>query len=191
MTIYSWLIFASWLTLVGCWTLLGFAMERHTGRRWIWWREMALRLGFFAAVVMGWQVAAASGAVPNVLDTFNSRTLPGLIGFLFCALGIGLAIRARSLLNPNWAMPTADLDNAALVTSGPYAYVRHPIYGGMLLALVGSAMGQSLLWLLPLVVYGPQLVLSARREEAFLLRRFPERYRDYMKRTRMLLPFVL
>jgi protein-S-isoprenylcysteine O-methyltransferase Ste14 len=52
-------------------------------------------------------------------------------------------------------------------------------------------MGQSLLWLLPLVVYGPQLVLSARREETFLLRRFPERYRDYMKRTRMLLPFVL
>jgi protein-S-isoprenylcysteine O-methyltransferase Ste14 len=152
---------------------------------------MALRLGFFAVVVTGSQVAAAGGALPNALATFNSRMLPGLIGFLLCALGIGLAIRARSLLNPSWTGPTADLDNAALVTSGPYAYVRHPIYGGMLLALGGSAIGQSLLWLLPLLVYGPQLVRSARREETLLLQRFPERYRDDIKRTRMLLPFVL
>jgi len=77
------------------------------------------------------------------------------------------------------------------VTTGPYAYVRHPIYGGMLLAIIGSAIGQSLFWLLPLVVYGPQFIVSARREEILLLEQFPHRYRDYMKRTRMLLPFVL
>jgi protein-S-isoprenylcysteine O-methyltransferase Ste14 len=191
VTLFSWLIFAAWLTLVGYWAISAVAMKRSTGRRWIWWREIALRLGFFAVVVMGLRVAVPGGALPNPLNAVDGSMLPGLIGCTLCTLGIGLAIRGRSLLNPIWGMPTSGLDSAALVTSGPYAYVRHPIYGGMLLAILGSAMGQSLFWLLPLLVYGPQLVLSARREETFLLQRFPERYRDYMKRTRMLLPFVL
>ena len=189
--IFSWLIFASWLTLAGCWVLSAGAMKRHTGRRWIWWREIALRLGFFALVVMALRVAAASGAVSNAVGTFNTSVELGVIGCALCAVGVGLAIRARSLLNPSWATPAAGLQGAALLTTGPYAYVRHPIYGGMLLAMIGSAIGQSVLWLLPLAVYGPQFILSARREETLLLEQFPERYRDYMKRTRMLLPFVL
>jgi len=189
--IYSWLIFTSWLTLIGWWTLSGAAMTRGTGRRWVWWREIALRLGFFALVLMGLRVAATSGAVPNAVDAFNTSGLLGLIGCLFCALGIALAILARSVLSRNWGTPLADGNGAALVTTGPYAYVRHPIYGGMLLAMIGSAIGESVLWLLPLVVYGPQFVLSARREESLLLEQFPQRYRDYMKHTRMLLPFVL
>jgi protein-S-isoprenylcysteine O-methyltransferase Ste14 len=191
MLIYSWLIFVSWLTLVGCWVLSAGAMKRHTGRRWIWWREIALRLGFFAVVVMGLHVAAASGAVPNAVDTFNTSMLPGVIGCVLCAVGIALAVLARSVLSRSWGTPAADRTDAALVTTGPYAYVRHPIYGGMLLAIIGSAIGQSLFWLLPLVVYAPQFILSARREETLLLEQFPQRYRDYMKRTRMLLPFML
>jgi protein-S-isoprenylcysteine O-methyltransferase Ste14 len=82
-------------------------------------------------------------------------------------------------------------ETAELVTTGPYAYVRHPIYSGMLLAMLGSAIGQSVLWLLPLSMYGPQFIFSARREERLLLEQFPERYGAYMKHTKMLLPFVL
>jgi protein-S-isoprenylcysteine O-methyltransferase Ste14 len=57
--------------------------------------------------------------------------------------------------------------------------------------MLGSAIGQSLFWLLPLLVYGPLFIRSARREEEFLTGQFPERYRAYMKRTKMLLPYVL
>jgi len=82
-------------------------------------------------------------------------------------------------------------DNPELVTTGPYALVRHPIYSGLLLAILGSAIGQSVFWLLPLIVYGPQFILSARREEELLIEQFPERYPAYMERTKMLLPLVL
>jgi protein-S-isoprenylcysteine O-methyltransferase Ste14 len=191
MPIFSWLIFASWLALIGSWVLSAAALKRHTGRRWIWWREIAVRLAFFAAVMMGLRLAAASGAVPNAVDTFNTNTLLGVIGCVFCILGIALAIRARGVLSRTWGTPTADRNRASLVMTGPYAYVRHPIYGGMLIAIIGSALAQSVFWVLPLVVYGPQFIRSARREEALLLEQFPQRYRDYMKRTRMLLPFVL
>jgi len=88
-------------------------------------------------------------------------------------------------------MPTSKQENPELVTTGPYALVRHPIYGGMLVAMLGSAIGQSVLWLLPLIVYAPSFIRSARREEKLLLEQFPERYRAYMQRTKMLLPFVL
>jgi len=193
MTIYGWLIFALWFALVASWGLLAGGVKRSVGSRWIWWREIAVRLGFFALVVLALRVAVIAHALPNArLYAFNTSMLMGLIGFVFCVLGIGLAILGRAYLDRNWGVPKSKKEeNAELVTTGPYALVRHPIYGGMLLAVLGSAIGQSALWLLPLIVYGPHFILSARREENLLIEQCPERYRAYMKRTKMLLPFVL
>jgi protein-S-isoprenylcysteine O-methyltransferase Ste14 len=192
MTVYGWLIFALWLTLVAYWVLAAGAVRRSLGSRWIWWREIALRLGFFALIVLVLQVAAVGHALPNTgLYSLNTSMLTGFIGFVLCAFGIGLAILARAYLGPNWAKPMLNRERFELVTTGPYAWVRHPLYSGMLLAMLGSAIGQSLFWLLPLIVYGPNFILSARREEKFLIEQCPERYRAYRKRTKMLLPFVI
>ena len=192
MTIYGWLIFALWLTLVGYWGLSTRAVKWSTGSRWIWWREIAVRLGFFALVVAALRVAIDSDAVPNArLYELTTSRPTSLIGFVLCVLGIGLAILGRARLSRIWGTPMPKKENPELVTTGPYALVRHPIYSGLLLAVLGSAIGQSVLWLLPLIVYGPHFLLSARREEKLLLEQFPERYRAYMKRTKMLLPFVL
>jgi len=193
MTSYGWLIFALWFTLVAYWALAARAMRRSTGSRWIWWREIAVRLGLFALVVLVLQVAVIGHALPNARSFALSTTSMsmGRIGFLLALLGIGLAILGRDHLSRDRATPWSNETDPGLVTSGPYALVRHPIYGGMLLAMLGSAIGQSVLWLLPLIVYGPYFIRSARHEEAHLLERFPERYRDYMKRTKMLLPFLV
>ena len=192
MTIYGWLILALWLILVAYWGLSASAIKRSIDSRWIWWREIAVRLGLFALVVSALQVAVVHHALPNArLYSPNTSMLMGLIGVLFCVIGIGLAILARAYLGRNRRMPVSHQGNAELVTTGPYAIVRHPIYSGMLLALLGSAIGQSALWILPLIVYGPNFILSARHEEKLLNQQFPERYRAYTKRTKMLLPFVL
>jgi protein-S-isoprenylcysteine O-methyltransferase Ste14 len=191
MNIYGWLIFALWLTLIAYWSLATVAVLRGTGRRWIWWREVAVRLGFFALVVLALRVAVIGHVFPNQgLFAFNSSMLMGLIGFVCSAFGIGLAILARAYLGQNWHTPMSNGDNPGLITTGPYALVRHPLYGGLLLAMLGSAIAQSSLWLLPLIVYGPYFVRAARREEKLLIERYPERYPAYMKRTKMLLPFV-
>jgi protein-S-isoprenylcysteine O-methyltransferase Ste14 len=192
MTIYGWLIFALWLTLVAYWSLSASAVNRSIGSRWIWWREIAIRLGFFALVVLTLRVAVLGHALPNApLYALNTSMLMGLIGFVLSLLGIGLAILARACLIRSWGRSMSNKENPELVTTGPYTLVRHPIYGGMLLAILGSAIGQSVFWLLPLIVYGPYFIRSARREENVLIERFPERYRAYMKQTKMLLPFVL
>jgi len=191
MTIYGWLIPAAWLTLVAYWVSSAGVVRRSTGCRWIWWREIAVRLTFFALVVLALQVAVVNHALPNArLHALSTNTLMALIGFVFSVLGTGLAILGRAYLGRNFGMPASNNEDPELVTTGPYAFVRHPIYGGMLLAMLGSAIGQSVLWLLPLIAYGPFFIRSARREEKLFSQRFPERYRAYEKRTKMLLPFV-
>jgi len=192
MTIYGWLIFALWLALVAYWSLATGALMRHIGSRWLWWREIAIRLGFFALVVLVLQLAVLGQVLPNAGPyAHNSSTWMGLVGFVCTALGLGLAIGARALLGRKGSASTSGRENPELITTGPYALVRHPLYSGMLLAMLGSAIGQSVLWLMPLMVYGPYFIRGARREEKLLIEQFPDRYRAYMKQTKMLLPFVL
>ena len=85
-------------------------------------------------------------------------------------------------------MPMSTKENPELVTTGPYAFVRHPIYTGILLAMLGTAIGENVSWLLPLLLFGGYFIYSARREEELMLRQFPEQYPAYMRRTNMLVP---
>jgi len=106
MTIYGWLIFAPWLTLVGYWGLSARALKRRTGIKWIWWREIAVRLAFFAFVVLALQVAVLGHALPDAPPYALNVSVPmGVIGLLFSLLGIALAIVARGHLSRNRPMP--------------------------------------------------------------------------------------
>lgn len=176
--IFSWLISACWATLVGYWCISGVTAVRRAGIKWIWWREITLRLGFYAALMLALQIRGIFGASP----------LLALPGFLLTALGVTLAIAARVRLGSGWV---ASATSSELVTNGPYALVRHPLYGGLLLAMLGSALGQSVLWVLPLLLYWRGFVASARREEQLLIAQYSDRYRDYMRRTRMFVPYVI
>lgn len=74
----------------------------------------------------------------------------------------------------------------ALVTDGPFRFLRNPIYAGFFLTYLGAALALRLLWpliLAPLVPVLLQLVVI-RREEAYLERRFGEAYRTYRRRVR-------
>ncbi len=179
--IFGWLIGACWATLVGYWCISGVAAVRGLGIKWIWWREITLRLGFFAAVMLALQIRGATSVL-------NASPLLGLLGFLLTAVGVGLAIGARVSLGSGWG---SSATSSALVTNGPYALVRHPLYGGLLLAMLGSALGQGVLWMLPLIVYWRGFVVSAQREEQLMIDQYSDRYRDYMRRTRMFIPFVI
>jgi protein-S-isoprenylcysteine O-methyltransferase Ste14 len=192
MTLYGWLIFPLWLALVAYWVLATRAARQTGGGPWIWWREIALRLGCFALALLVLQIAALRNALPKAaMYESNTSLAMGLVGFVVSAAGIGLAMASRASLNRSWSPRTEHRQTTELITSGPYAVVRHPLYAGLLLAIAGSAIGQSIFWLLPMLVYGPLFILTARREEHSLLEQFPDSYRAYMKRTKMLLPFVL
>jgi protein-S-isoprenylcysteine O-methyltransferase Ste14 len=112
------------------------------------------------------------------------------LGLVLFAPGLGFAIWARVHLGRNWGTPMTQKDEPELVTSGPYRLVRHPIYSGILVAGVGTAVALSWLWLSAVVLAGVYFVYSATVEERYMTQQFPDAYPAYKGATKMLLPFV-
>jgi len=77
-----------------------------------------------------------------------------------------------------------------LVTSGPYRLVRHPIYSGILLASVGTAVALSWAWLIAVALAGVYFIYSAVVEEHNLAKQLPDTYPAYKRSTKMLVPCV-
>jgi protein-S-isoprenylcysteine O-methyltransferase Ste14 len=115
----------------------------------------------------------------------------GAIGVVVFASGIALAIWARLHLGRNWGMPMSQKAEPELVTSGPYRFVRHPIYTGLLAALLGTALANNLIGLIIVVILGAYFYYAASVEEKNLTATFPTEYPAYRTNTKMLIPFVL
>lgn len=113
------------------------------------------------------------------------------IGLVIVLLGLGLAIWARVYLGRNWGMPMTEKADPELVTTGPYSTIRHPIYSGLILALVGTAMAVSLYWLIAVAVLGGYFIYSAVMEERYMAGKFPDTYPRYQQETKMLVPYVV
>lgn len=127
--------------------------------------------------------------------TFQNRVLTHsepvqTLGLIIFFLGLILAIWARLNLGKNWGMPMTEKQDPELVTSGPYDYIRHPIYTGVLLAMLGSALAISLYWLAIFVISGTYFIYSAVMEERLMTKQFPKVYPAYKHRSKMLIPFI-
>ncbi len=114
-----------------------------------------------------------------------------VVGLIFLLSGLSLAVWARVYLGHNWGMPMTQKDEPELVTSGPYQLVRHPIYSGILLAMLGTALAVTFYWFIAVVVLGIYFIYSATVEEKIMAASFPSAYPSYRTKTKMLIPFVL
>jgi protein-S-isoprenylcysteine O-methyltransferase Ste14 len=112
------------------------------------------------------------------------------IGLALWIAGIALAVWARLYLGRNWGMPMSRRQEPDLVTTGPYRFIRHPIYTGIILAMIGTALAISLFGLIVVAVIAAFFAYSASREERFLAEEFPAAFPDYKARTKLLIPFV-
>lgn len=192
MAIYNLLILASWLALILCWAFLGRRAKHSVGGRWRWGREVGLRLAILILVLLAWHFLSAHHIRQYVrYYAVNFNLIAGFLGAALCASGVILAIWARVCLGRNWGMPMEEKTGPELVTAGPYSRIRHPIYAGFILAIVGSTIGQTILWAIPLFLLCPYFVYSARREEKRMAEQFPLQYPEYKKRTNMMIPFIL
>jgi isoprenylcysteine carboxyl methyltransferase (ICMT) family protein YpbQ len=190
MTIFQWAIPAVWLVFFIYWAISALSAKRSLGLT-AWWRHSLLRAGIVVLTIAALYIAGAGQGLRAIQAYQAHSQLLGDIGTALVLLGLGLAIFARISLGRNWGMPMSRKAEPELVTGGPYAVVRHPIYTGIILAMLGSAIGQSIIWALPLILFTPYFLYSARREEELMREQFPEQYPQYMRRTKMIVPFVL
>jgi protein-S-isoprenylcysteine O-methyltransferase Ste14 len=113
------------------------------------------------------------------------------IGFVLFVLGLALAIWARAYLGHNWGMPMTEKADPELVTTGPYSSIRHPIYSGIILAMIGTAVAVSVYWLIAVVLIGGYFIYSAVMEERYMTRVLPDTYPRYQQETKMLIPYIV
>ena len=186
---YALVLAICWLAFFGVWAVLAM-LGGGGGRRaptplGRWLRLLLIAL-IVLAVVFGdrlplglarstAEAAAASGAAA--------------VGCVLCVLGLAFAIWARVTLGRHWGMPMTLHERPELVTSGPYRYVRHPIYTGVGTMTIGTTLvfPLAVLWSAAIIAY---FVYSARREERDMERLFPDVYPAYRQRSKMLVPFL-
>jgi protein-S-isoprenylcysteine O-methyltransferase Ste14 len=170
----AWVIF--W---VG-WLVAAVGAKRGKGGK----RQIPLRgLSAIAVVLLFRLVRGGSLEVHSVVL--------GVVGVVLFAMGIALAVWARVYLGRNWGMPTTQKDDPELVTTGPYRFVRHPIYTGILLGGLGTALATNLIGVLIVVILGAYFYYSATVEEKNLTVTFPTAYPAYRASTKMLIPFIV
>lgn len=113
------------------------------------------------------------------------------IGAAIVALGLGFACWARYYLGRNWSGSVTLKEGHELIDTGPYGLARHPIYTGLILALVGSALALDQ-WrgVLAVVLAVASLWRKLNVEERFMVEAFGERYEDYRRRVPALVPRI-
>jgi protein-S-isoprenylcysteine O-methyltransferase Ste14 len=114
------------------------------------------------------------------------------IGAVVCVLGLSVAIWSRQTLAGNWSATVTFKQGHELVQAGPYRFVRHPIYTGILLMILGSviAVGRLHSWLGFLIVCAG-FWIKLKQEESLMLRHFPDEYPAYRARVKSLVPFLI
>ena len=151
-----------------------------------WARFAGIRVVIILVILLLVRVRALKGHV----TTANDPWLQG-IGLAIFILGLALAIWARVYLGRNWGMPMSQKVNPELVTTGPYHSIRHPIYSGIILAMIGTTIAVSLYWLAAVILLGAYFLYSAIVEERNMSQLFPSSYPQYKRSTKMLVPFIL
>ncbi len=183
---FGYVIVASWLLLMVVWVLGAFAAKRDvsSSSSIVRWLGQLFLLGLLIFALRNPQDDA------YVLEQgfFDLGPTVGWIGAFLTVIGVVFAIWARYCLGKNWG--SQPKEDHVLVTTGPYTYVRHPIYAGAILALFGSALTGSIVAVVLFVVSVVFCLRRINKEERDMLNLFPRQYAAYRACTKRLIPFV-
>lgn len=180
-----------WLAFIVIWWLAAFASKRTVQRQGGGSRLLQSGIVLIGLVFLfnldhafthGWAVRRV---VPHTQDWVLAGAGLTLAGMLF-------AVWARAVLGSNWSGRVTIKQDHQLILRGPYSFVRHPIYTGMLAALLGTCLvfGAARCFV-GLLICGIGLWLKSRTEEQFMIQQFGDQYALYRRRVRALVPFVL
>jgi protein-S-isoprenylcysteine O-methyltransferase Ste14 len=182
-------ILLCWAVFFAYWLIAAFGVKRtiEASGGWVW------RLAVVAAAVIVITRREQSGHWWSPSAVWWEYSTPvGVVGAIIVALGLATALWARRSLGGNWSGLVALKENHELVERGPYRYVRHPIYSGILLMVLGTAIvsGRAS-WFLAFFAVFIGVSVKARAEERLLTKHFPEAYPSYRRRVKALIPFII
>jgi len=185
--VYRFLFPAMWVSWAAYWWLASRGAKPHERREPLG----SLLLHMLPLLLAFWLLWAQR--VPGPL--LNERLFPWApwtfwVGAFVTAAGMLFTVWARLQLGGNWSGSVTIKRDHELITNGPYAIVRHPIYTGLLVAIVGSAMARGE-WrgVFAVLIAWWALSRKLRLEELWMAERFGQQYEAYRRRVPALLPF--
>jgi protein-S-isoprenylcysteine O-methyltransferase Ste14 len=187
-TISGPIIIGCWIIFIVYWAISAFGQK-----------PMAEQKGFLSSLI--YRIPLTLGGFllwcPKFSGLLNLRLTPHtdlarVTGAVVCIFGLLVTIWSRWTLGGNWSSEVAFKKGHELVKTGPYRFARHPIYTGLLLMCLGTAIvvGQFHSWLgFLLLCIGVWIKL--KQEETLLLQHFPDEYPAYRKQVKALVPFLI
>jgi protein-S-isoprenylcysteine O-methyltransferase Ste14 len=183
------IISGCWVVFITVWLLAAASTKRTVYRE-----SRAQRLRYWVLLVISYLLLLYGRELPYPL---NLRVIPratpiACAAAFLCVAGLGFALWARVTLGGNWSGVVTLKEGHELVQRGPYRFVRHPIYTGVLIMLFATALVQShLAGFVGVLLMFASFWIKLDREETLMLRQFPERYAAYQKGVKRIIPFVL
>jgi protein-S-isoprenylcysteine O-methyltransferase Ste14 len=184
--IFRSLVEFPWIVFITYWIVAALKTRRTRS-----WEPFASRFAVLLIEVAGFVLLFADWAGIGWLgNKILPRTLASAsLGVALTWLGVGLAIWARYHLADYWSARITLKEDHQLIRTGPYARLRHPIYSGVVLAALGSAVVIDK-WR---CVVGVGLVLTGyclkgKREEKLLSQQFGDAFQEHRKHTGFLFP---
>jgi protein-S-isoprenylcysteine O-methyltransferase Ste14 len=186
MTYFSGLFIASCFSSFVLYVAIESFRIRDNEKRRFEFRFWAFAIVFILILIFRRWIDSCSGKA-LWRETMTLDILADIVTFL----GLIVVIQSRHALGRSWSSEVVVQKKHELIERGPYAYIRHPMYSGLLLMLLGVAVyyGRPL-WLLVFGFCLFALYMKSRREESLLTNSFPA-YSEYKRRTKSLIPFVL
>jgi protein-S-isoprenylcysteine O-methyltransferase Ste14 len=119
-------------------------------------------------------------------DTLTARIIADIVTFI----GLLIMLWARKTLDRNWSADIVLKEKHELITSGPYAYVRHPIYAGLILMVLGVVLYiNTLAFTIFFILFVFGAYYKAKKEERLLVSHFGDSYLEYKKKVKSLIPY--
>jgi len=175
-----------WLVFAAYWAI-GALKTRATVRQ----ESFGSRYGVLLLEILGYAFLFSERFGFGVLGRhlFRRTVAIPIVGVVFTCMGIGIAIWARYNLGQYWSARITLKKDHQLIRTGPYCYLRHPIYTGLDVAVIGSALAIDR-WrcVLGVCLIIAGYVIKAKREEALLATQFGDAFDDHRKHTGFLLP---
>jgi protein-S-isoprenylcysteine O-methyltransferase Ste14 len=187
--IYRHVILAVWVAWALYWLVSALGNKR-TRRR----ESLASRLGYALPLVLGGALIGwrhVPGADVLGMRLWPHAPLPYLIGLVMLVAGLAFSVWARVHLGANWSGAVTLKEGHELIRSGPYRYVRHPIYTGILTGVLGTALcSGTVRAALGFAIIAFSFWRKLQLEEALLCEVFPAEYPGYCAEVPALIPFT-
>ena len=180
-----------WLILVLYWAISAVGVKKHVPGKGSWrgWALSRLALALILIAVYRLPMFSQFWHFAYGLTFFNNGAVR-IAGAVLTACGITFAVWARRHLGRNWSGRATMKIGHELVTSGPYHFVRHPIYTGVLTALFGSGLVDGPIWMVVFLFGALTFIWRIRVEESYMVELFPDQYPAYRAKTKALIPAV-